>query len=56
MNAQENLVQIFRACIPENLVLRTPRFGSSYPQGVHVPLVKNHWVIGTLSKRQHYWR
>jgi len=24
------------------LVLRTPRFGSSYPQGVRVPPVKNH--------------
>jgi len=25
------------------LMLRTPRFGCSYPQGVRVPPVKNHW-------------
>jgi len=42
MNVQENLVQIFRACIPENFGAAYPRFGSSYPQGVRVPPVKNH--------------
>jgi len=26
------------------LALRTPCFGDSYPQGVRVPLVKNHWT------------
>jgi len=27
----------------KTLVLRTPCFGSSYPQVVRVPPVKNHW-------------
>jgi len=36
MNVQENLVQIFRACIPEN-------FGAAYPPfWLFVPPVKNH--------------
>jgi len=43
MNVQENVVQIFRACIPENVDAAYPRFGSSYPQGVRVLPVKNHW-------------
>jgi len=30
------------------LVLRTPRFGSSYPQGVRVPPVKNHCASKTF--------
>ena len=33
---------MFRGCIPENLTLRTPCFGASYPQGVRVLPVKNH--------------
>jgi len=28
----------------KNLVVRTPCFSASYPQGVRVPPVKNHWL------------
>jgi len=42
MNVQENLVQIFRACIPENFGAAYPPFWLFVPQGVRVPPVKNH--------------
>jgi len=37
----------------KTLVLRTPCFGSSYPQVVRVPPVKNHWFIWNRSWWQH---
>jgi len=34
----------FQGVYPKkNLVVRTPCFSASYPQGVRVPPVKNHW-------------
>jgi len=32
-----------------NLVLRTPCFSASYPQGVRVPPVKNHCLRGNIA-------
>jgi len=44
-NNRKHIFFIFGACIPETmLVLRTPCFSASYPQGVRVPPVKNHCI------------
>jgi len=37
----------------KTLVLRTPCFGSWYPQVVRVPPVKNHW---SRENREMFWR
>ena len=52
-NNRKHIFLIFGACMPgfkfqgvyprKNLVVRTPCFSASYPQGVRVPPVKNHW-------------
>ena len=54
-NNRKHIFFIFGACMPgfkfqgvyprKNLVVRTPCFSASYPQGVRVTPVKNHWHI-----------
>ena len=39
----------------KNLVVRTPCFSASYPQGVRVPPVKNHCTSGTRTTGWESW-
>jgi len=36
----------------KKLVVRTPCFSASYPQGVRVPPVKNHWSRDKIPKSE----